>query len=137
MSTRTQKRKNQQRSSKVVSEILSSPVLTEIVDPKEQGVKVAGPPEDKSARIENSILENLRASLKEEITSEIKSLLLESQREMVKILKPETNKNVKEQEGNVLENAPREVYSPTKSIRCKHCLNYVMFPCSTKHGTRT
>ena len=137
MSTRTQKRKNQQRSSKVVSEIVSSPVLTENVDPKEQGVKVAGPSEDKSARIENSILENLRESLKEEITSEIKSLLLESQREMVKILKPETNKNVKEQEGNVLENAPREVYSPTKSIRCKNCLNYVMFPCSTKHGTRT
>ena len=50
----------------------------------DQEIDVAGPSRPKSPRIESSFLENLRASLKE-ITSEIKSLLVESQKEMLKL----------------------------------------------------
>ena len=56
---------------------------------------MAGPFRPKSPRIEGSLLENLRASLKEEITSENKNLLVESQREMLRLLKPETRENVR------------------------------------------
>ena len=47
----------------------------------DQDVVVTGPSKPKSPRVENSVLESLRVSLKEETTSEIKSLLMESQRE--------------------------------------------------------
>ena len=68
----------------------------------------AGPSMAKSPRIENRTLESLRPSLTEEITSVIKSLLLESQREMLRILKLETKKNVREQGENAPENETRE-----------------------------
>ena len=58
--------------------------------PLDQDDGVAGPSKPKSPRVENSILESLRVSLKEEIISEIKGLLAESQREMLKLLRPET-----------------------------------------------
>ena len=71
--TRNQKRKNnQQESTENVSEGFVSPIMVNISCPVDQDVSVAGP---KSPRIENSFLENLRASLKEKITSEIKNLL--------------------------------------------------------------
>ena len=74
--TRSQKRKNnQQESTESVSEGLVSPIVVENLCFSDQGVSIAGPPRPKAPRIENSFLENLRASLKEEITSEIKSLL--------------------------------------------------------------
>ena len=50
-----------------------------------------------TTRDENSTLESLRASLKEEISSEIKSLLLESQRELLKLLKPKTGENTRDE----------------------------------------
>ena len=53
----------------------------------------AGPSKAKSPRIENSIIKNLRSSLEEEIISEIKGLLFESQREPIKVLKPKTGEN--------------------------------------------
>ena len=79
-------------------------MLTGNVVLRGQDVLVAGPSRAKSPMVESNALESLRASLKEEVTSEIRTLLLESQREMLKILKPETNKNVREQEKNASEN---------------------------------
>ena len=94
--TRSQKRRNnQQEVVENVSEGFVSPVLAENSCPLDQDVVVAGPSKPKSPRVENSVLESLRVSLKEEITSEIKSLLMESQREMLKLLRSETEENVR------------------------------------------
>ena len=84
--TRSQKRKNiQQENSENVSEGFVSTVVVENPCFSEQDVGIAGPSRPKSPRIENSLLESLRASLKDEITSEIKGLLIESQKEMQKL----------------------------------------------------
>ena len=94
--TRSQKRKNvQQESSENVSESFISPMIGENSCPLDQDVGIAGPSEPKSPRIENSLLESLRISLKEEITSEVKNLLIESHKEMLKLLKPETRENIR------------------------------------------
>ena len=121
--TRCQKRKNfQQENSENVGDGFVSPVVGEDPCFPEQGVNCAGPSKSKSPRIENSLLESLRASLKEEITSEIKSLLIQSQKEMVKLLKPETRENVRE---NVEEgmDETRIFYTPTRSVRISSTQN--------------
>ena len=88
--TRSQKRKNdQQEGDGNVSEGFVLPIGVENHCSSIRDVEVAGPSRSKSPRIENSSLENLRASLKEEITSEIKTLLIESQKEILKLLKPD------------------------------------------------
>ena len=88
--TRSQKRKNNQHEcNESVSESLVSPIGVENSCLLDQDVSVAGPSRLKSPRVEYSLLENLRASLKEEITSEIKSFLIESQNEMLMLLKPQ------------------------------------------------
>ena len=88
--TRSQKRRNNQQDAiESVSEGFVSPVILENSCPSCQDSSVAGPSKPKSPRIEGSLLENLRASLKEEITSEIKNLLVESQRETLRLLKHE------------------------------------------------
>ena len=95
--TRSQKRRNnQQESTECVSEGLVSPKLVENVCYLNQDPSIAGPSRPRSPKIENSFLESLRASLNEEITSGIKRLLVESQREMLKLLKPKTGENVRE-----------------------------------------
>ena len=72
--TRSQKRRNnQQEFVENVSEGFVSPVMGENSCPLDQGVGVAGPSRLESPRIEGSLLESLRASLKEEIASEIKN----------------------------------------------------------------
>ena len=76
--TRSQKRKNVQRNADDdVSEGFISPVAVENPCLVEQDSSIVGPSKPKSRRIENSFLESLRASLKEEITSKIKNLLVE------------------------------------------------------------
>ena len=103
MSTRSQKRRNvQQESTENVSEIITCPVSLENVDLDDQDVAVAGPSSAKPPRTENSVLEGLRASLKEDITSEIRGLLAGSQGELLKLLKPKTNESIREQDENVL-----------------------------------
>ena len=78
--TRSQKRKNiQQENSENVSGGFSR-IVVENTCFSAQDVSTAGPSKPKSPRIENSLLESLRASLKEEITSEIKNLLIEFQK---------------------------------------------------------
>ena len=72
---------NQQENNESDSERFVSPIRVENSCPLEQDVIVAGPSKPKSPKgIEGSFLESLRASLKEEITSEIKNLLIESQK---------------------------------------------------------
>ena len=122
--TRSQKRRNiQQESNENVSEGFISPV--EIRNPclPNQDVDDAGPSEPKSLRVENSFLESLRASLKEEITSETRNLLIESQREMLKLLKPETRGNVRENIEEEIENDTRSFYTPTKLVRINSTQN--------------
>ena len=116
--TRSQKRRNnQQEVVENVSGGFVSPVIAENSCSLDQDVSVAGPSRPKSPRIGNSLLESLRASLKEEITSEIKNLLIESQKEMLKLLKPETRENVRESVEEEMENETRSFYTPTKLVR--------------------
>ena len=91
---------------------------------------IAGPSNSKSPRIENIVLESLKASFKEEITSEIKNFLLESQREMLKLLKPKTGENAKEDENN-LEKETRSFYTPTKSVSINSTQNND--PCTSRN----
>ena len=122
--TRSQKRKtDQQRASECVSEGFVSPIVAEDPSLLDQQVSVAGPSKLKSPRIENSLLENLRTSLKEEITSEIKALLVESQREMLELIKPETKGNTKETIDEEIENEDRSFYTPTKTVRINSIQN--------------
>ena len=118
--TRSQKRKNtQQENNENVSEGFVSPVIIGNSCSSEQDVGVAGPSNPKSPRVENSLLESLRISLKEEITSEIKNLLIESQKEMLKLLKPNARENVEEEK----ENETRSFYTPTKLVRINSTQN--------------
>ena len=68
-------------------------------------------------------LESLRSSLKEEITSEIETLLLESQKEMLKLLRPETRENIRDHVSEELENETRSFYTPTKTVRINSTQN--------------
>ena len=121
--TRSQKRRNEQQGDKDVSEGFISPIVVENPCSSNQDVEVAGPSKPKSPRIENSLLESLRASLKEEITSEIKNLLIESQKEMLKLLKPETRGIIRENTEEEIEEETRSFYTPTKSVRISSTQN--------------
>ena len=115
--TRSQKRQNnQQENTESVSEGLVSPIVVENSCFLDQDVDVAGPSRPKSPRIENSLLENLRASLKEEMTSEITSLLIESQKQMLKLLKPKAGETMRENTGDETENEITSFYTPTESL---------------------
>ena len=111
--TRRQKRKNTQREA---DDNVSEPTLIGFVSPinmensypLDQNVELAGPSRPKSPRVESSFLESIRSSLKEEITSEIRALLLESEKEMLKLLKSETKENVRDQVSEELENETRK-----------------------------
>ena len=142
--TRSQKRRNDQQStSENVSEGLISPIVVGNPCPLNQDDEVAGPSNPKSPRIENSLLESLRASLKEEITSEIKNLLIESQKEMLKLLKPETRGIIRENTEEEVEEESRNFYTPTKSVRISStqndpiiCRNRYMYRSVTKDRER-
>ena len=121
--TRSQKRRNEQQGDKDVSEGFISPIVVENPCSSNQDDEVAGPSKPKSPRIENSLLESLRASLKEEITSEIKNLLIESQKEMLKLLKPETRGIIRENTEEEIEEETRSFYTPTKSVRISSTQN--------------
>ena len=115
--TRSQKRRNDQQStSENVSEGLISPVVVGNSCSLSQDDEVAGPSE-------NRLLESLKASLKEEITSEIKNLLVQSQKEMLKLLKPDTRGNIRENTEEEVEEETRNFYTPTKSVRISSTQN--------------
>ena len=112
--TRSQKRRNdQQEGDRTVSECFVSPIVMENPCSSNQDAGVAGPSRPKSPRIENSLLESLRAPLKEEKTSEVKNLLIQSQKEMLKLLKPETRENVRDNFNEETENETRNFNTPT------------------------
>ena len=90
--------------------------------PLDQDTIVAGPSRPKSPRIESSFLESLRASLKEEITSETKNLVA-SQKEMLKLLKPETRENIRGNTEEETENENRSFCTPIKSVRINSTQN--------------
>ena len=121
--TRSQKRRNEQQGDKDVSEGFISPIVVENPCSLNQDDEVAGPSKPKCPRIENSLLESLRASLKEEITSEIENLLIESQKEMLKLLKPETRRTIRENTEEEVEEETRNFYTPTKSVRISSTQN--------------
>ena len=122
--TRSQKRRNDQQSTNEnVSEGLISPIVVGNPCNLNQDDEVAGPSNSKSPLIENSLFESLRASLKEEITSEIKNLLIESQKEMLKLLKPETRGIIRENTEEEVEEETRSFYTPTKSVRISSTQN--------------
>ena len=121
--TRSQKRRNEQQGDKDVSEGFISSIVVENPCSPNQDDEVAGPSKPKSPWIENSLLESLRASLKEEITSEIKNLLIESQKEMLKLLKPETRGIIRENAEEEIEEETRSFYTPTKSVRISSTQN--------------
>ena len=122
--TRSQKRQNiPQGNPENVSEILASPIFQEESSPCGRDILLVGPSSAKSPRIEGSTLEELRSSLKEEITSEIRNLLAESQRELLKLLKPKQNEPKRDQNENPPENECRDFYTPTRSVRISSTLN--------------
>ena len=122
--TRSQKRRNdQQNSGENVSEGLISSIVAENPCSLNQDDEVAGASRPKSPRVENCLLESLRISLKEEITSEVKNLLAESQREMLKLLKPETRGNTRVNAEEEVEEETRNFYTPTKSVRISSTQN--------------
>ena len=86
-----------QESTENVSESIVSPILVENGGLGEPDVMFSGPSHAKSLRVKNSTSESRRASLKEELTSEIKSLLVESQREPWNLLKPKTGESNNEE----------------------------------------
>ena len=90
-----------------------------------QDESTAVPSSAKSSRVENSYLESLRASFKKEITSEIKNLLVENQREMLKLLKPKTGENVRRNVEEEPEDETRSFHTPTKFVRINSTQNDV------------
>ena len=122
--TRSQKRKNTQREADDnVSEGFVSPINMENSCLLDQNVELAGPSRPKSPRVENSFLESIRSSLKEEITSEIRALLIESQKEMLKLLRSETKENARDEASEELGNETRNLYTPTKTVRINSTQN--------------
>ena len=69
--------------------------------------------------VENSSLENIRDSQKEEITSEFKNLLAEPQKELLKLLNPKAGERIDEEEETFNEGETRSFYTPTNSVRIK------------------
>ena len=61
--------------------------------------------------------------MKEELTSEIKSLLIESQIKMLKLLKPKTGETIRENIEEETENETRSLYPPTKFLRINSTQN--------------
>ena len=113
-----------------VSEYLDSPFVTKNNHSVDQDVGSPGPSRAKSPRVESSILESLRTSLKDEITSELKSFLANSQKEIFRLLKAETNTNVREEPDEDTENETRSFYTFTMSVRINSTQN--KDPCSSR-----
>ena len=135
MSTTTsqKKRNNLQESTENVTEGLISSIVMGSSGFLDQDALVVAPPNAELPRIENSVLESLRAALREEITSEIKTLLIESQKEMLKLLKPKTVEDVREKDENDLENEARSFFIPTKSVRINSTHNND--PCTSRNNS--
>ena len=76
LEARKEKNTLQERTEYVSEELVSQVLVESEVSEVNQDLIIGGPLSAKSPRIENSALESLRASLKDEITSEIKKIYL-------------------------------------------------------------
>ena len=114
MSTRIQRKKNIQQEN--VSDCNFSFVLVVNVDLDESDVMVAGPFKAKSPGVEGCALERIRVSLKEEITSERKGLVLESQNELLKLLKSKPNANAP-RENEKAQETSLVFYTPPRFVK--------------------
>ena len=112
------------------SEDLVSPVLVVNEELNEQEVVIAGPFRAMSPRMENSF-GNLRASSKEEITSEIKGLLIESRNKLLKVLKPKIGESTREKNEDTTEEDSGSFYSITRSVKINPILNND--PCTSRN----
>ena len=122
--TRSQKRKkNSQDNPENVSEMIIPTTLQVSTDLNQQDILIAGTSSAKSPRIENSVLEELRASLKDKISSERKVLLAESHKKLLKMLKHKPNESIRYKDENLPENESREFYNPTRSVRINSTSN--------------
>ena len=131
--TRSQKKKNnQQENSEKVCEYLVSPIVTENNHSVDQDVGSPGPSRAKSHRVESSVLESLRTSLKDEITSELKSFLTDSQKEILRLLNAKTNTNVREEPDEEFANETRSIYTPTRVVRITSTQNNE--PCNSRNS---
>ena len=61
--------------------------------------------------------------MKEEITSEIKNLLIEPQKEMLELPKPKTREKIRDNFDEETENETRNFYTPTNSVRINSTQN--------------
>ena len=113
MSTRSQNGKVQQVV-EVIRPNLVSPGLVETVDPKEQDVLIVDSACPKYLTVERSELERMRASLKDEIKSEIQSVFLAFRKKLFKLPKPRIEDNIAENLEPVQENVTREFYTRIK-----------------------
>ena len=84
---------------------------------------IAGSARPKSPWIKNSALVSSRASSRKDITSDIKELLMESQRELLKMLKSKTKLGENEASEQVPERKPRSFYTPTRSVKMNSTQN--------------
>ena len=69
--------------------------------------------------------------MKGEITSELKSRLADSQKEILKMHKAKTNTNIREEPDEDTDNETRSFYTPTKSVRLNSTQNND--PCSSRN----
>ena len=113
MSTRSQNGKVQQVV-EVIRPNLVSAGLVETVDPKEQDVLIVDSACPKYLTVERSELERMRASLKDEIKSEIQSVFLAFRKKLFKLPKPRIEDNIAENLEPVQENVTREFYTRIK-----------------------
>ena len=94
--------------------------------PVGQDVLLESPFRAKTTWVENSSLESLKASLEAELTSEIKNLLAEYQKELLKFIEPKVGECINEDEETSLESEIRRLFTPTKSIRIKSTQNKIV-----------
>ena len=123
MSTRSQREKRRnvpQESNENERESMVSPIVVENESPVDQDVLVAGPSRARSPRVEHGSLESLRVTLKEKITSEIKNLLADSQKELLIMLKPKTGEGSDEGGEIPLENERRSFYPLLNLSECPY-----------------
>ena len=107
--------------SDIVNSDFVSLLLVQTVFLGDQNVMSTGPSCPNSTGVENSELERLKPFLKEEITSEIKILLVESQKQLLRLLKAENKENPSEILDSTLET--EEFHTSKKTVRIRGTQN--------------
>ena len=109
MSTRSQKRRTANQ--EVAERVSSDSVAPVLIDVGEQNVLVVVPSRPEPSRLENNNLEKLRASREAQITLKMKMLLVKSQRELPKLLKPSNEERTTEHSESAHKHKREGLYS--------------------------